>query len=711
MNFRSIKFKLILIFLIIGIVPALAISISSYLEAQSNIQKEVINKTQMYLELVKHDIDATFAMKKSSAENLTISSQVFQGFDALRQDNWNVGSARWLPYEAQIAPLFEKAVKDNGLASIFIVRPDGLVVYSTDSKLLGLNLSQRGYIQNALKGETGWSDLFYSDAVKQNILALGTPIQQNGTTGDIIAVLNIVVDGNGLDNMLHGNLQSLGETADAYLIDTEGLLLTNTKFGDYQTDAALKQTMQTDAVTLLSPQIKSGNLNFVEYLEYLDYVGEPTIGSFGVIKLGDTPVGMVAEIYQYEAYAGVATMRNFMFVVMAISIILIVIAGFMFSSTFIKPIKHMQEVLARLGNNDLTVRAQVDSKDEIGQMADDLNNTIESLNDTILKVRETVETVSHGAGEIAAGNQDLSQRTEEQASALEEISATVEEITSSLETSASNSVEADNISQTTLGIVYEGEKVVGHLKESMNDITKGSQEIAEIISTVNDIAFQTNLLALNAAVEAARAGEQGRGFAVVAAEVRNLAGRSAEAAKEIEKLIKNSIVKVDKGNEQMQDAQEVLHRIVENTKRTTDVVGEISSSLKEQTVAVADIRKAIEELNQVTQQNASLVEEIASSSENMSSEAIGLAEIVNIFDVEVSGSKNQDMKSKKSSEKESPKKQEVKKSTRKKDFSQKEAVRQVAATGKSKTARQQTQASKIDEDDLFDFNESDFEKF
>lgn len=371
----------------------------------------------------------------------------------------------------------------------------------------------------------------------------------------------------------------------------------------------------------------------------------------------------------------------------------------------------MQEVLARLGNNDLTVRAQVDSKDEIGQMADDLNNTIESLNDTILKVRETVETVSHGAGEIAAGNQDLSQRTEEQASALEEISATVEEITSSLETSASNSVEADNISQTTLGIVYEGEKVVGHLKESMNDITKGSQEIAEIISTVNDIAFQTNLLALNAAVEAARAGEQGRGFAVVAAEVRNLAGRSAEAAKEIEKLIKNSIVKVDKGNEQMQDAQEVLHRIVENTKRTTDVVGEISSSLKEQTVAVADIRKAIEELNQVTQQNASLVEEIASSSENMSSEAIGLAEIVNIFDVEVSGSKNQDMKSKKSSEKESPKKQEVKKSTRKKDFSQKEAVRQVAATGKSKTARQQTQASKIDEDDLFDFNESDFEKF
>jgi len=303
------------------------------------------------------------------------------------------------------------------------------------------------------------------------------------------------------------------------------------------------------------------------------------------------------------------------------------------------PIKALKDSVWKLAEGDFTTKVDIRSRDEIGQMAANLNKTIDVLSETLGRVQETSDNVSHASAEISSGNQDLSQRTEEQASSLEEVSSTIEEMSSSLETSSANAAEADNLSGGTLDSVRQGETVVKDMQGAMTEITRGSQEISEIISTVNDIAFQTNLLALNAAVEAARAGEQGRGFAVVAAEVRNLAGRSAESAKEIEKLIKDSIVRVEKGNTLMNDTEKVLQEIVANTQKTSDVVGEIASSLREQSTASGEIRNAIEELNQVTQQNASLVEEIASSSENMNSEAQELAEKVSFFKISENGVK------------------------------------------------------------------------
>ncbi len=302
----------------------------------------------------------------------------------------------------------------------------------------------------------------------------------------------------------------------------------------------------------------------------------------------------------------------------------------------IKAVVTSLQEMAKQGG-DLTRRIVVRSRDEVGDLASSFNAFVGKLNDIILSVRNGANLISLASSEISSGNQDLSQRTEEQASSLEEISSTVEEITSSLETAAANATEADTISKKTLQSVSQGVEVVRQMQGAMQEITRGSREISEIIAAVNDIAFQTNLLALNAAVEAARAGEQGRGFAVVAAEVRNLAGRSAASAKEIEKLIKDSIARVDKGNELMGETEKVLEIIVQNTRKTSDVVGEISASLREQSAAAADIRTAIEELNQVTQQNASLVEEIASSSENMDREATELSEMVGLFTLRDTG--------------------------------------------------------------------------
>lgn len=321
---------------------------------------------------------------------------------------------------------------------------------------------------------------------------------------------------------------------------------------------------------------------------------------------------------------------------MALFVAIAVILSFLLAYFFIQKItKALKENIGngikKMANGDMTVDFKVDSKDEIGEMATELNQMREGLAGLIVKVTETAGRVNTGLNEIALGNQDLSQRTQEQATTLEEITSTIMLNVSSVQQTAENSHQADKISQSTLGAVEEGEKAIVETIEAMGRITESSRQIGEIIKVVNDIAFQTNLLALNAAVEAARAGEQGRGFAVVAAEVRNLAGRTAESSKEIEKLIKESVERVERGNYLVKRSGELLRQIVQNTKRTSDVVMEIAASMKEQTASADQIRAAVEQLNQVTQQNAAMVEEIASSSVSLTGEAEGLSEMIGAF--------------------------------------------------------------------------------
>ncbi len=400
--------------------------------------------------------------------------------------------------------------------------------------------------------------------------------------------------------------------------------------------------------------------------------------------LGEERDELVARADAQNAFS-----RQMLITITGVALLIGVVAALVINQGITVPLGQVVSFLREMAESggDLTRRIDIKSKDEVGDLGYWFNAFIEKLHDIISRVSGSSDLVSNASEEIASGNQDLSQRTEEQASSLEEVSSTVEEVASSLEGSSANAVEADNLSKETMGTVQHGESVVKEMQGAMTEITQGSQEIAEIIAKVNDISFQTNLLALNAAVEAARAGEQGRGFAVVAAEVRNLAGRSAESAKEIEKLIKDSIERVDRGNRLMGDTEKVLGDIVVNTQKTTDLVGEISASLREQSVAAGDIRTAIEELNQVTQQNASLVEEIASASENMSSEAIDLAEQVGIFKLENGGGKR--------SSKPKP------------------GGGGGGYTGNKKPAKKalpaKTAAPAADDD--FDFDEADFEKF
>jgi methyl-accepting chemotaxis protein len=293
------------------------------------------------------------------------------------------------------------------------------------------------------------------------------------------------------------------------------------------------------------------------------------------------------------------------------------------------------EVARTVAAGDLTSRIEVDSKDEAGQLLHALKDMNNSLTRMVSEVRNGTDTISTAAGEIASGNIDLSSRTEQQASSLEETAASMEELTSTVKQNADNARQANQLAVSASDVAVKGGSVVTQVVETMGSINASSQKIVDIISVIDGIAFQTNILALNAAVEAARAGEQGRGFAVVASEVRNLAQRSAAAAKEIKTLIGDSVEKVDAGSKLVGQAGTTMNEIVDSVKRVTDIMGEIMAASQEQSSGIEQVNQAIGQMDQVTQQNAALVEEATAAAESMQDQAAKLAQLVDTFKVGV----------------------------------------------------------------------------
>jgi len=328
-----------------------------------------------------------------------------------------------------------------------------------------------------------------------------------------------------------------------------------------------------------------------------------------------------------------STAKRFLAGIVIVSILITMAITFFLAKGIINPIIKVVEVVKKIAKGDLTQTITVESQDEIGQLAAAMKTMEDDLSNVVGNILISSENVATGANEIASGNQDLSQRSQEQASALEETASTVEQMTSNIKANAENAQKANDMAREAANVAQKGGQVVEKTIRQMEEVTASSKKIADIINTVNEIAFQTNLLALNAAVEAARAGEQGRGFAVVANEVRNLAGRSAEAAKEIQTLIKDSVEKIETGNKLVEDTGNTLKNIIESVQDVAQTVAEISSASQEQASGIDQVNRAVAQMDEVVQQNASLVEEAAATSENLSGEAEEMQRLMGTFKV------------------------------------------------------------------------------
>ena len=296
-----------------------------------------------------------------------------------------------------------------------------------------------------------------------------------------------------------------------------------------------------------------------------------------------------------------------------------------------RPVAAAVALARRVAAGDLTFRRQATSKDEIGALQDALADMNDQLLGLVTEIRSGSHAIATASSEIAAGSLDLSARTEQQAGSLEETASSMEELTSTVAQNASNARQASVLASSASDVAGRGGEVVAQVVQTMASINDASKKIAEIIGVIDGIAFQTNILALNAAVEAARAGEQGRGFAVVASEVRNLAQRSAAAAKEIKLLIGDSVSKVDDGAKLVDQAGVTMNEIVGSVRRVSDIIGEIAAATAEQTAGIGQINGAITQMDQVTQQNAALVEQSAAASNAMHEQAGQLLQAVSVF--------------------------------------------------------------------------------
>ncbi|MBT2786573.1 MULTISPECIES: methyl-accepting chemotaxis protein [unclassified Halomonas] len=519
-----------------------------------------------------------------------------------------------------VQPLIQLA-ESGGFLSTYLARPDGSLLTS-DGWIPGDDYDPRtrDWYKSAVAQDKTVVSLPYLDANSGRLVVpFSTPIKRNGqlygVIGGDVEIVNLIAQVNAIQPTpsSFAFLSSGGETVIAH------------------PDSALTLKPLSQLSDALTPAS-------IDRLSATPNAWEPVEIGGDIKRLGATPIAgteweLGVALDEYEATAGLRAIIHSALLTLAIIIVVTALLLSLWLKRTFAGLERARDALDDIasGDGDLTRRLPEQGRDEVAQMSGAFNRFVSKMEAVLIDVRTSSESVHHAANEIAMGGQDLSRRTDNAAASLQQTSASIEEITSTVQHTAASAKEANKLSQTASEVANEGGKVVANVVNTMEDITHASDKIGEIVTLMNSISFQTNLLALNASVEAARAGEHGRGFAVVADEVRKLAGRSSEAANDIQKLIEDSQTKVNNGTTLVRNAGATMQDIVTHITRVTDVLEEINAATNEQSEGIKQVNIAVAELDRMTQENAAMVEESTTAAEQLKEQADHLAVTIGSF--------------------------------------------------------------------------------
>ncbi|HOT45817.1 MAG TPA: methyl-accepting chemotaxis protein [Spirochaetota bacterium] len=628
MNIHSFKFKIMSYITLIVFGAILTISLTSILITYFTIIDEINQKMPQRLEAVSLDITdklnthssivRSIASLGQSNKNMTSRESFVRYFKNLNLDSpQSFGFGIWFePYR------YSPAIRYFGP---YVYKDGEKIIFTDEYEKPSYDFHNQMWYKTGTvitENRVAWSRPFFDDATGVTMISAVSPFfdDQNRLLGVASGDYDIVM----IQNFINGiHDEKIGMKA--FLIDSDGMFIS---FEDKKLIMKKKITEHPDpGFSSLGARILADKKGTAS----LDLSGDTKMVYFN--EIAQTGWILVLTVSKSRLFAPMTKIILATILISIAAIGICFLASIYISGKISNPVRLMSDFADKIAEGDFTQRVSVVQKDEIGNLARALNSSADNLEELISRVIDSARNLGLSVEQITRGNMNLSHRTTQQASALEEIASTIEENTSTVERNAENSKKARELTQEGARKSSLGSKQALIAIQSINEINDSSKKISEIISVINEIAFQTNLLALNAAVEAARAGEQGRGFAVVAGEVRNLAQRSGDAAKQIEQLIIESVETVENGTRLVVESSEFLKEIADTAQSSANIISEIAAASDEQRLGMEQINKAVIELESMTQQNAALVEETTSTSEGMVNQAQEMIALMSRFKI------------------------------------------------------------------------------